>query len=418
MKTLTLLSLCASLTLASAPSLSTSPVPGTSGASKPPTADPVPLADKDVSCEARARSNPADFAAELCAAMSLDEKIAQMVMSYPPLDKTGPVTVGAVIMLGPLLKSAETLRTRVENLQSRAEIPLLVAVDMEGGQLNRLQFVPALREAPSGRALGQMAPAAAEAWGRTLGGQMKALGLNCNLGPVLDLADKGHMFDRERSMGADAKRVSEVAAAYVRGMRSQGVIGIGKHFPGYGDVDQNSDRELVHSARPREEIRRQAEPFFALGGELGGVLLTNIAFEAQGGVPAILAKEIVAMAHAREPNWVTMTDDIAVAPLRQVTGGDAEEVVRRAFHAGNDILLTTAPIDWDKGIDLRRIIREEVARDPSLVRRVDASVLRILGLKERMGLLDELKARQRSGRQQVRPREKPQTPPTAAAEPI
>ena len=169
MKTLTLLSLCASLTLASAPSLSTSPVPGTSGASKPPTAAPVPLADKDVSCEARARSNPADFAAELCAAMSLDEKIAQMVMSYPPLDKTGPVTVGAVIMLGPLLKSAETLRTRVENLQSRAEIPLLVAVDMEGGQLNRLQFVPALREAPSGRALGQMTPAAAEAWGRTLG---------------------------------------------------------------------------------------------------------------------------------------------------------------------------------------------------------------------------------------------------------
>lgn len=379
MKTPILLSLCAGLTFSGAP------VPP--GDVPAPASAPAP----GPSCLERARANPADFVAELCASMSLDEKIAQMIMSYPPLDKAAPVTVGAVILLGPMLKSAQTIRARVADLQSRAEIPLLVAVDMEGGQLNRLQFVPALREAPSGRALGQMSAAQAEAWGRTLGAQMKELGLNCNLGPVLDLADKGHMFERERSMGADARRVAEVAAAYVRGMRSQGVVGIGKHFPGYGAVDQNSDRELVLSDRPRDEILRQAEPFFALGGELGGVLLTNIAFKAQGGVPAILSKEIVAMAHAREQHWVTMTDDIAVAPLREATGGDAEEVVRRAFHAGNDILLTTAPIDWDKGIDLRRILREEVERAPALVRRIDASVLRVLRLKERMGLLDALK---------------------------
>ena len=82
MKTLTLLSLCASLTLASAPDLSTSPLSSHSGDSRPPTAAPAASSDKDVSCEARARSNPEDFAAELCAAMSLDEKIAQMVMSY------------------------------------------------------------------------------------------------------------------------------------------------------------------------------------------------------------------------------------------------------------------------------------------------------------------------------------------------
>lgn len=378
MKTLALLSLTACLTLANAPMASDASAPAR-----------IPLSGK--SCLERARADPTDFAAELCASMSLDEKIAQMIMSYPPLDRAGPVTVGAVILLGPVLKSAQSIRARAADLQSRARIPLLIAVDMEGGQLNRLQFVPALRHAPSGRALGEMSPAQAEAWGKTLGAQMKALGLNCNLGPVLDLAEEGHMFERERSMGSDAQRVAQVATAYVRGMRSQGVVGIGKHFPGYGAIEQNSDRELVLSDRPRDEILRQAEPFFALGSELGGVLLTNIAFKEQGGVPAILSKEIVAMAHAREQQWVTMTDDIAVAPLREATGGDAEEVVRRAFHAGNDILLTTAPIDWDKAIDLRRILREEVERDPSLVHRIDASVLRILGLKERMGLFDALK---------------------------
>lgn len=393
MKTLPFLALCASLSLASP--------------SAPPPASP-PWPDK--SCAARAQADPDDFVAELCASMSLDEKIAQMIMSYPPLDRAAPVTVGAVILLGPVLKSAQAIRARAADLQARARIPLLVAVDMEGGQLNRLQAVPALRDAPSGRALGEMSPAQAEAWGRALGAQMKALGLNCNLGPVLDLADSGHMFERERSMGSDAKRVAEVAAAYVRGMRSQGVVGIGKHFPGYGAVEQNSDRELVLSDRPREEILRQAEPFFALGSALGGVLLTNIAFREQGGVPAILSREIVALAHAREPGWVTMTDDIAVAPLRKATGGDAEEVVRRAFRAGNDILLTTAPIDWDKSIDLRRILREEVARDPALERRIDASVLRILELKDRLGLLDALRA--------ARPRRAAPEAPTAAAAPL
>ena len=379
MKTTTLL---LALSLAAAPA---APRPAAEATALPPAPPPQ-------SCLERAHADPADFAAELCASMSLDDKIAQMVMSYPPLDKAGPVTVGAVILLGPLLKSAKSIRARSADLQARARIPLLVAVDMEGGQLNRLQSVPALKDAPSGKALGEMSEADAEAWGQKLGRQMRELGLNCNLGPVLDLAESGHMFERERSMGADAATVARVAAAYVRGMRAEGVVGFGKHFPGYGAVAENSDHDLVLSDRSPEELSRQAEPFFALGDLLGGVLLTNIAFRDKGGQPAILSPEIVAMAHGRERDWVTMTDDIAVAPLRQATGGDAAEVVRRAFHAGNDILLTTAPIDWDKAIDLRGIIKAEVERAPALHRRIDVSVLRILRLKERMGLLDGLKA--------------------------
>ncbi|MDR0966544.1 MAG: beta-N-acetylhexosaminidase [Myxococcales bacterium] len=368
------------------------------------------------SCIELARANPSDFVAELCASMSLDEKISQMIMSYPPLAKTGPVTIGAVILLGPWLKSAEVIQAKTADLQARAKIPLLTAVDMEGGQLNRLQIVPALKSAPSGRTLGQMSPENAEGWGKTLGVQMRALGLNCNLGPVLDLADSGHMFERERSMGSDAKRVAEVAAAYVRGMRSEGVIGIGKHFPGYGAVAENSDRDFVLIDRSPEEMQRHTDPFFTLGKELGGVLLTNIAFKAQGGQPAILSPDLVTLAHDRERDWVTMTDDLAVAPLRQATGGDAEEVVRRAFHAGNDILLTTAPIDWDKAIDLPGIVKREVERVPALTRRVDASVLRILRLKERMGLLDDLKRQKKEQRPPTRTTATP-PPPTAAVTP-
>ena len=125
------------------------------------TADPV--RDSGPTCAKLASLRPDDFPARLCASMSLEEKLAQMIVSYPPLDKEAPVTVGAVIILGPLLKSAKTIRERVADLQRRSRVPLLVAVDMEGGKLNRLQFVPALKSAPSARALGQMSEAEVEA---------------------------------------------------------------------------------------------------------------------------------------------------------------------------------------------------------------------------------------------------------------
>ena len=362
-----------------------------SSASKTSPEEKTGVKKLPLSCAEIHKQNADDLPARLCASMSLEDKISQMFMSYPPLDKTGPVTVGAVIMLGPVLKSGEKIAARAQDLQKRAKIPLIVAVDMEGGQLNRLQAIPALKDAPSGKKLGEMSEADAEAWGETLGSEMKNIGINCNLGPVLDLAQKGHMFDRERSMGGDPDAVAKVASAYVKGMWKYGVAAFGKHFPGYGETAQNSDHDLVLSTRSEAEIKRQAQPFFSLGSDLSGVLLTNIAFKERGGIPAILSGEMVDMAHAAQPDWVTMTDDIAVAPLLQATGGDAAEVVRKAFHAGNDIILTTAPIDWEKALDLRGIIRGEIKARPELERRVDQSVMRILRLKEKMGLLNKFK---------------------------
>ena len=70
--------------------------------------------------------------------------------------------------------------------------------------------------------------------------------------------------------------------------------------------------------------------------------------------------------------------------------GGAEEVVRRAFLAGNDILLTTAPIDWDRALDYQGILLGLLAEDPSLEPRLDASVRRVLSVKEEAGLLSAL----------------------------
>lgn len=334
---------------------------------------------------AAAPSAPADdLAARTLAGMTVEEKVAQLVVAYPPGGE-GPIDLGGVILLGKVLRDPAALQARVAELQRRSRIPLLVAVDLEGGDLNRLRAIPTLGALPPGRELGAEGAWEAEAWGRRAGLDMVALGLNTSLGPVFDLADRGFMHETKRALGADPTRVARLGRAFARGLASAGVIAIGKHYPGYGQEPGSSDKALLIVDRDPQEIARQQAAFVAAGEALGGVMLANVGFKAYGGVPAILSPEIVARAHLSD--WLTVTDDLAVPSLLQATGGDPRELVRRAFLAGNDLLLTTAPVDWEKGVDPRAVVAELVRSDPKLASRLDESVLRVLRVKVRHGLL-------------------------------
>ncbi|HJN74321.1 MAG TPA: glycoside hydrolase family 3 N-terminal domain-containing protein [Myxococcota bacterium] len=322
----------------------------------------------------------------ILAGLSLDEKIGQMMMSYPPLEKTGPVPVGSVIFVGNLLKSESAVVERVESLQSRSSIPLLIAADVEGGKLNKLSFLPGLEAVPSNRELADEGEEAAREWGRRVGAGMRRLGINMALAPVLDVAGSGMMFESGRSFGADPATAAQLGQAYSAGLAESGVVAVGKHWPGYGSLSENTDHNFVVTSRSSGEVERQAQAFVGCGDAIVGVMLANVGFDSYGSVPAILSADLVKAAHRQA--WLAITDDLAIDALAEATGGDKEEVVRRAFLAGNDILLTTAPIDWDRALDYRGIIRALVDERPDLVSRVDDSVHRILRVKARAGLLD------------------------------
>jgi len=320
--------------------------------------------------------------------LSLDEKIGQMMMSYPPLDKTGPVPIGSVIFVGNLLKSESAVLERITSLQSRARIPLLIAADVEGGTLNKLSFLPGLEDVPSNRELARGGEEVARQWGRKVGAGMRHLGINMALAPVLDVAAKGMMFESGRSFGADPSVAAALGQAYSQGLAESDVVAVGKHWPGYGDLEANTDHHFVVTERTTGEVDRQAQAFVGCGDAIVGVMLANVGYDSYGSVPAILSTDLVRSAHRQ--GWLTITDDLAIDALAEATGGDKDEVVRRAFLAGNDILLTTAPIDWDKALDYRGIVKDLVAARPELVARVDDSVHRILRVKARAGLLDAL----------------------------
>jgi len=181
---------------------------------------------------------PTLSSAEVAAAVGCltpDEKLAQLLIAYPPPGDAA-FDQGGVILLGKMLRDPEGLRARVAALRARARRPLLVAVDLEGGDLNRLKALRTMSAFPSARVMGEEGLWEAEAWGRRAGLDLRGLGVNLALGPVLDLADHGFMAETGRSLGTDAVRVARLARAFARGLASAGVLPIGKHYPGYGPV--------------------------------------------------------------------------------------------------------------------------------------------------------------------------------------
>jgi len=320
--------------------------------------------------------------------MTLEDKVGQVLMSYPPLDKTGPVRVGGVVMVGNLLKDADKAKAKIEDLQARASVPLLIAADVEGGKLNKLGFLPGLEEVPSALALGRGGHGEAQAWGLAVGQGMGTLGINMSLAPVLDLAGSGLMYDSQRSFGDDPERVASMASAYAQGLAQAGVLSVGKHFPGYGDLAKNTDYHLLVRDVSRTDLEGEMDVFRQAGAAIDAVMVGNVGYQAYGGKPAIICPELVGLAH--DQGWATITDDLAIGTLAQATGDDPAELFLEAFRAGNDIMLTTAPPDWDKGIDYLGILEAELRADPSLVPGLDERVRRVLSMKDRLGLLPDV----------------------------
>lgn len=322
------------------------------------------------------------------ASLDTRARAAQILLAYPQIDKTGPVQVGGVLFLGTMLRNTAKAKERIDAARVRAQLPPFFSVDMEGGKSNRLASVKALKDMPSAREMAALSDEEVEAWGRTVGKTMKWLGLNLNLAPVLDVAPSGHMERNQRSFSGDPAVVVAKAKAYSKGLASVGVVAVGKHFPGYGDIDGDSDHHLVVCEWPKERVLTEAKAFVDAAPALGGVMLANVAYTAFDGKPAILSPKLVALVH--EHDWLAVTDDIAIQVLADSIDGTAEDVLRQAFMAGNDVILTTAPPDWDKGIDPIGVLVQLVEENPAAAKRLEESTRRVLRLKDRMGLLDGL----------------------------
>ena len=200
---------------------------------------------------------------------------------------------GVCLFRGNMVDSAQLSRLTAD-LRAAMGPNALIAIDQEGGAVVRSTWVPA---PPAAMGLGaaddlQLARSVGAAVARAV----KALGFNWNFAPVLDLNNNPHNpVIAERSFGADPKRATALAMAWMAGSESEGVACCVKHFPGHGDTTVDSHRDLPTVDKPLAELQEfELAPFHMASGHAPAMMTAHIVYPALDAEnPATMSRAIL-----------------------------------------------------------------------------------------------------------------------------
>jgi beta-N-acetylhexosaminidase len=258
--------------------------------------------------------------------------------------------LGGVILFRRNLASVHQVSALIARFAqaSPPEVPLLVAVDQEGGRVARLA-APVLKLPPM-RQLARLGdPQLTERCATLLASQLAAVGFTIDLAPVLDVdTNPQNPVIGDRSFGPDPATVIAQAGAFARGLAAGGVLSCGKHFPGHGDTDLDSHLALPRLAHDRARLDAiELAPFRALSGQLNAILTAHVIFDAVApNQPATLAPEVVRGILRDELGFAGMvlSDDMEMKAIADHYG--IEHAACAAVAAGCDQLLICSRLDW------------------------------------------------------------------------
>ena len=330
-------------------------------------------------------------AQELLDGMTLEEKVGQMFIARCPETDAAQLAadyhLGGYILFGRDFKdkTAEQVTTDIQSCQDAAEIPLLIAVDEEGGTVNRVSSNPNLRSSPfrSPQSLyseGGLELVRSDAQEKCR--LLESLGININFAPVCDVSQDPADFIYDRTLGRDAQETSQYVAAVVETMAEEGMGSVLKHFPGYGN-NTDTHTGVAYDDRPYDTfLTSDFLPFqagIAAGADM--VLVShNIVSAMDEASPASLSPEVHRV--LREDlgfTGVIVTDDLVMDGVRDFAGDDEAAVL--AVQAGNDLICCT---DFQTQVPavLAAVESGEITGE-----QIDAAVLRVLTMKLRLGIL-------------------------------
>ncbi|MBR4422710.1 MAG: glycoside hydrolase family 3 protein, partial [Mailhella sp.] len=240
------------------------------------------------------------------------------------------------------IASPSQVRALNASLQKAAGGRLLIAVDQEGGRVARLKPTRGFFPLPSAQEMGRMKSSDVRALGRKAGAQMRSLGFNVDLAPVVDvqrspvspgLGDMGRLF------GAGPSLVAEKALAFAGGLSESGIIPALKHFPGLGSASKDSHYDLPDVTRSWD--RRELLPYSAAfkNGWRGLVMVAHVYNRRlDPALPSSLSPRVVDDLLRRELGFggVVISDDLQMGAVAGTYG--IKEMARLAIDAGCDIL--------------------------------------------------------------------------------
>jgi beta-N-acetylhexosaminidase len=252
--------------------------------------------------------------------------------------------VGSVILFTRNYANPQQLTRLVADIHALRHPSLIVAVDHEGGRVQR--FREGFTRLPALRLLGRRSDldhAAGLALARQLGwlmaAELRAVGVDLSFAPCVDLDHGVSEVIGDRALHADPARVGELAVAYMHGMRDAGMAAVAKHFPGHGAVFADSHVALPVDRRALADLDGDLAPYRVLiANALPAVMGAHVVFPAVDAHPASLS-----------PRWIrgilrgdlgfdgaVFADDLSMAGAAAF--GAIEERARLAMTAGCDVL--------------------------------------------------------------------------------
>ncbi len=341
------------------------------------------------------------LAAPIARELSLEKKIGQMIMVAVPGTKMNKKTAaiikrympGGIILFGYNLKNEDKIEEYIARMQnismSASGIPLFIATDQEGGRVKRI--VKRVTQFPGNMALGIAdSKELTYRMAKILGLQIKRLGINMNLAPVLDVNNNpDNPVINIRSFGSDPEIVSELGVNYIKGIQESGCISVGKHFPGHGDTNKDSHLTLPVINYNMERLARIEFPPFikAINSGLDCVMSAHIAFPKilKSNKPATISKIFLTDILRRRMGFkgIIITDDMEMNAIsKEMKMGEAAV---KSILAGADIVLVTT---HGKSIPMMlNSIRKAVEQGILTMERIDDSVRRIIELKLRYNIM-------------------------------
>ncbi len=331
------------------------------------------------------------------AGMTLEEQIGQLMM-VGFLGHTAPQEIielieqyhiGSIILFSRNIHEAEQVFTLTQQLQAHARkagqrFPLLIAIDQENGIVQRMGEVTTLF--PGNMALGAIgSEEIARAVARAAGEELKALGVNMNLAPVVDINNNpANPVIGVRSFGEDARQVGRFGAAMIQGYKEANVVACLKHFPGHGDTAVDSHLSLPTIPYSLERLQQLELVPFEMGIAAGAecIMSAHIAFPALTGskdLPATLAPTIITGLLRERLGFqgVAVSDCLEMHAVLDAFGTGRGAVL--ALQAGIDLVLVSHHFEWQRqSIEAIRTSVQKGELDPALIR---AAAERILALK-------------------------------------
>jgi beta-N-acetylhexosaminidase len=254
--------------------------------------------------------------------------------------------VGGVILFSRNYSSPEQLAELTREIHAVRQPPLLIAVDHEGGRVQRFRegftVLPAMREL--GVAWNEDPKAArrlAESVGYVLAAELRARGVDLSFTPVLDVDHGNSSVIGDRAFHSNPAAICELATGLMRGLSHGGMSAVGKHFPGHGHVRADSHHELPVDDRPLVAIEHaDLKPFRRLiENGLGGIMPAHVVYPAvddkPAGFSAVWLKQI--LRRQMGFNGMIFSDDLSMEGAS--AAGNVVERAYAAIRAGCDMVL-------------------------------------------------------------------------------